>query len=219
MKARSAGDGDATISWATYNCVHQHSNRDMAQSTMQHSDRGAQSTVQRFGYILKRHTYGTKLPYLPERDEAAVWISSLLENVARTPLMRPEIEAKLYPEHASDGLTVDLAQTSVIAKQDPSNAAFFCLEWSWLITHIGGTRVTQETVSRHSPASCVNDSYLKEAVNIIQAKAQTVHEALHTAKEQQRISEQFRTVHVSPPATLDSLGEGSDVQRAESVIL
>lgn len=67
---------------------------------------------------------------------------------------------------------------------------------------MGGKRVTKEHVNgkqsvggRHH--SCINDTYLQEAVNIIQAKAQTVHEALHTAKENQKLSEQFRTFQVT----------------------
>lgn len=78
--------------------------------------------------------------------------------------------------------------------QDHTNEQYFCLEWSWRITHVGGEHVTKEHVNvpktidgKHH--SCINDGYLHEAVNVIQAKAQTVHEALLTAKENQKLSE------------------------------
>lgn len=65
------------------------------------------------GYILKKLTYGTKLLYLKEKYDAAIWIASLLENVARTPFLKGDIELRLCPPGAVDGVIADLAQTTV----------------------------------------------------------------------------------------------------------
>lgn len=67
---------------------------------------------------------------------------------------------------------------------------------------MGGERVRKDHLDGQS---CINDDYLQEAVNIIQAKAQTVHEALHAAKEHQKLSEQVHTVQITPSDVCDHL--------------
>lgn len=79
------------------------------------------------GYILKKLTYGTKLLYIREKYDAAIWIASLLENVARTPLLKADIEVKLSPPGAVDGILADLSQTTVCVRISMIAAKVFAL--------------------------------------------------------------------------------------------
>jgi hypothetical protein len=155
------------------------------------------------GHILKTLTYGTKLPYIPEKHDAAIWIASLLETVARNPYMKDAIVSRLCPPEAVDGIVADLDRTTVYSEpsnvhpvcsllidtifcstqvriiQDHTNERYFCLEWSWWITHVGGVQVTKKHVSKPKKhPMCINDLYLQQAINVIQAQAQGIHEAL-----------------------------------------